>query len=93
MTHQPGTPTKVKHQVEQHDIIALIVSFFFPGIGHVMLGQTVKGLVIFGAVILTCGIGYALNLLIVADAYFVAMCKKDRAIGDWEFFPDYNRYI
>ena len=93
MVQQNAAPTKIKHQLTGNDIVPLILSFFLPGSGHIMLGQTTKGIVILAAVILTCGAGYALNLAIVADAYFVAMCKKDREIGDWEFFPDYNRYI
>ena len=58
-----------------------------------VIGQTLKGAAILAAVILTCFMGATLSLLVAADCYFVVMCKKDRPVGDWEFFPDYNRYI
>lgn len=93
MTHQPGPPAKIRHQLEQNDIIALVASFFLPGLGHILAGQTMKGVAILAVVLFTCGFGYIANILIVADAYFVLMCKKDRPVGDWEFFPDYNRYV
>lgn len=85
--------TKIKHSLETNDIIPIVLSFFIPGAGHIMAGQVAKGAVILVVVILTCGIGYALNLLVVADCFFLVQCKKDRPVGDWEFFPDYNRYI
>lgn len=93
MTQQPGTPAKIKHQLESNDIVALVLSFFLPGAGHIMAGQTIKGAVILAAMFFTCGGGYLLVLFIIADCFFVLNCKKDRPVGDWEFFPDYNRYI
>ena len=85
--------TKIKHKLENEDIIPIILSIFLPGVGHIMAGQTLKGAAILAAVILTCFMGATLSLLVAADCYLVVMCKKDRPVGDWEFFPDYNRYI
>lgn len=90
---QMQKPAKIKHQLETNDIIALVASFFLPGLGHLMAGQTVKGIAIFAVMVLSCGTGYMASLLVVADCFFVLNCKKDRPVGDWEFFPDYNRYI
>jgi TM2 domain-containing membrane protein YozV len=93
---QPGQmqqQAKIKHTLETNDMIPIILSIFLPGVGHIMAGQTMKGLAIIAGVIFTCGVGYTISLLVAADAYFVVMCKKDRPVGDWEFFPDYNRYI
>lgn len=93
---QPGAPgqlQKVRHKLENEDIIAMVASFFLPGLGQILLGQTKKGATILAAMILTCGAGYIVTLLVVADAYFVAQCKKDRPVDDWEIFPDYNRYM
>lgn len=93
---QPGAQgqlQKVRHKLENEDIIAMVASFFFPGLGQILLGQTKKGALILAAMILTCGTGYIITLLVVADAYFVAQCKKDRPVDDWEIFPDYNRYM
>ena len=93
---QPGASgqlQKVRHKLENEDIIAMVASFFLPGLGQILLGQTKKGALILAAMILTCGTGYIITLLVVADAYFVAQCKKDRPVDDWEIFPDYNRYM
>lgn len=91
LVHQPKT--KIKHKLEGNDLVVLALSFFIPGVGHMMLGQTMKGAVILAAVIFTCGAGYMAVLAVVADAYFCLMTKKDRQLDDWEFFPDYQNYI
>lgn len=81
-------------ELEGGDFAVLLLSFFLPGSGHIMLGQTLKGAVILGIVIFTCGAGYIMNLLIVADAFFCLAKKKEHgALEDWEFFPNYNDYI
>lgn len=91
MVHQGPGPGSGK--LENNDIIALIASFLLPGVGHLMLGQTTRGLVILAGILFTCGAGYIVSLLVVADCYFVAMTQKYREVGDWEFFPDYNEHI
>jgi len=93
MVQQPGPPAKIKHQLETNDIIPLVLSFFLPGAGHIMAGQTMKGIALLAFTFFTCGSGYLLVLFVIADCFFVINCKKDRQVGDWEFFPDYNRYI
>lgn len=84
-----GGPNKL----ETNDIVAMIASFLLPGVGHMILGQTTRGLVILAGILLTCGAGYIVSLIVVADCYFVAMTQKYREVGDWELFPDYNDHI
>lgn len=79
--------------LETNDIVAIVLSVFVPGVGHILLGQKVKGIAILGAVILSCGVGYIVSLLIAADALCVARTKKERAVGDWEFFPEHKRLL
>jgi len=91
MMNAPQQSLTTSNQLEQNDIIALVVSFFFPGFGHLMLGQTAKGLAIFFGLIaitvVTCGIGALAAPLALVDAYMVTMAQKKRPVGDWEFFP------
>lgn len=76
--------------LETSEILAIVVTFFIPGVGQMMLGQTVKGLVILGAAIFTgCGLGLV-SIASVLDAYLVVMAKKRREVGEWEFFPDFD---
>ncbi len=70
------------------DLVAIILSVFAPGIGHVILGQKLKGLVILGLVIASCGVGYIVSALVALDAYCVARTRKSREVGDWEIFPE-----
>lgn len=88
MMHQPQHHMqRGPVQLDGNDIAAIILSGFVPGVGHMMLGQTVKGAVILGATILTCGMGYILAMLICVDAYYVARARKYRPVGEWEFLP------
>ena len=79
--------------LETNDIIAIVLSVILPGVGHLMLGQKTKGLVILGAVIISCGVGYIVSLLIAADALCVARVAKEREVGEWEFFPEHKRLL
>lgn len=88
MVHSPGTSlTPANGTLDQNDVIALIVSGFFPGAGHIMLGQTTKGIAILAATYLTCGVGYLAVVFVLIDAYFLALARKTRQVGDWEFLP------
>ena len=88
MTHTPGVGmTPASGTLDNNDIVALIVSAFFPGAGHMMLGQTTKGIAILAATYLTCGLGYLAFAFVVIDAYFLALARKKRQVGDWEFLP------
>ena len=69
------------------DILAVLLSVFAPGLGHIILGQTAKGLVIMALVIASCGVGYILSAVIALDAFMLARAKKLRRVGDWEIFP------
>ena len=88
MMPAPNTGLKqTGNQLDNNDVIALVVTFFLPGIGHLMLGQTQKGLAIFALTFFTCGLSYFAVLLVVYDAYMVALARKKRPIQEWEFLP------
>ncbi|MFW5739688.1 MAG: hypothetical protein ACOC1F_04920 [Myxococcota bacterium] len=79
--------------LDSHDVLAVILSVFLPGIGHIMLDQKTKGLVILAAVIASCGVGYLVSVIIALDAYLVARVRKHRAVADFECFPEHERYL
>jgi TM2 domain-containing membrane protein YozV len=80
-------------KLETNDFVAMAVNFFLPGVGHIMLGQTTRGIALLAAFVFTCnGLGL-LPFLALADAYFVALTQKYRQGDDWEFFPDYKEHI
>jgi len=76
-------------QLESNDYLLLVLSFIFPGVGQLMMGQTVKGLIMLCFV---WGIGVA-QLLSGLDALCVARARKTREIGPWEFFPEHKKYL
>jgi TM2 domain-containing membrane protein YozV len=79
--------------LETHDILAIVLSVVLPGMGHILLGQKVKGLTILAGVIISCGVGYIISLFIALDALCVARVRKERPVGEWEFFPDHKRLL
>jgi TM2 domain-containing membrane protein YozV len=79
-----------KPKLENNDIIAIVISIFFPGVGQMMLGQTTKGIVVLLVTFFTCAVGGLLPIAAALDAYCVAMAKKKRPVDEWEFFPDMN---
>lgn len=76
-----------------NDIIAIVLSFFFPGVGHMMLGQTTKGIVMLAVFVFTCGGLGLLPFASIFDAFLLAKTVKYRAVDDWEFFPDMNEHL
>jgi TM2 domain-containing membrane protein YozV len=74
--------------LDGHDLVAIILSVFAPGLGHVLLGQKVKGIVILALVVASCGVGYLMSALVALDAYCLARARKQRSVGDWELFPE-----
>lgn len=88
MMHQPGPVGGTSTPLEGNDIVAIVLSLFLPGVGHMILGQTTKGIVVLLVSVLTCGLGGLLLAAVALDAYAVATAKKRRAVGEWEFFPD-----
>jgi TM2 domain-containing membrane protein YozV len=92
MTHQPPPPQgSAGANLEQSDIIAIILSVFIPGLGHILLGQKSKGILFLALMIFTC-YGFGLLWIVAAvDSFLVARARKYRALGDWEFFPDYKQ--
>lgn len=90
---QGGELQKTKGKLENEDVIALVLTFIIPGVGHMMLGQVKKGVLILVGTYLTCGSGYLLAIVFAVDAYLVAMTKKYRPLDDWEVFPDMNKHL
>ena len=91
-THQPPQPGGSPAKLESGDYLPVILALI-PGLGQLMLGQTAKGLVILGIAIFTCAGGGLVSVASVIDAYLVAVAKKRRVVGDWEFFPDYQETL
>ncbi len=63
----------------------------FSGIAQIILGQTVKGIVMLVLMLLivvpTAGIGLVMNILVGIDAYLIAKkLKEGTPVGKWEFF-------
>lgn len=85
--------TSPAQTLDSSDVAAVFLSIFAPGLGHVLLGQTTKGLTILGLVIVSCGVGYLVAALIALDAWLVARTQKERPVGPWEVFPDHARYL
>lgn len=89
--YQGGSPTPTGGtELETNDIVAIIVAFLLPGIGQLILGQSVKGLVILGVAIVTCSGGGLVSVASALDAFLVARAQKNRPVDEWEFFPDYK---
>jgi len=82
-----------QQQLETKDYLAIILSLFLPGVGHMMLGQVVKGIVIFAVTVCTCAGGGLLLVAVALDAFCVARALKERPVGDWEFFPQHQRFL
>ena len=72
---------------DSNDAIALVANFFIPGVGYLMLGQSQKGIATLVLTFFTCGASYLATIVFVADAYMVALARKQRPVGEWEFFP------
>lgn len=79
-------------EMETSDWVAVVASLI-PGVGQLLLGQTVKGLVILGVSIFLCAGGGLLSVASMVDTYLVARARKNRPVGDWEFFPDFQEII
>ena len=80
--------TSQTQSLDTNDIIALVLSFFvFPGIGHIMSGQAIKGIAIMVVTLFTCGLAGLMWPIVAVDLYMVLMAKKQREITDWEIFP------
>jgi TM2 domain-containing membrane protein YozV len=84
---QAAGPRPATDALDTNDVIALATSTLFPGVGHMMLGQPMKGVAILIVGPLTCYGGGLLWLLGLIDIYCLAVARKKRQIGDWETFP------
>lgn len=86
MVYQPNQ-AMTSQSLDNNDILAIVLSVFFPGVGHMMLGQVGKGIAIIAAMFLSCGILAILWPVVIIDTVMIAQARKKRPIGDWEFFP------
>lgn len=67
-----------------NSLVPAVISLFIPGGGQLFLGQTVKGLVIFGLACFTLSFCGLLNLLAAYDAYRMSERKNQgKILGDW----------
>lgn len=73
-------------------VLMAVISFFFPGLGQILMGQVKKGAVILlGSIFfsfLTHGFSFILvSILAVVDAYLIGKkLKEGKQVGEWEFF-------
>lgn len=79
-------PMTSSNKVEVDDLIPVIVSVFLPGAGHLMLGQTKKGILLLLGILL-CGVSYIISVIVALDAYMVGQARKHRHVDEMEFFP------
>ena len=92
-TAGPLAPT-AKGKLEQNEIIALAASFFIPGVGHLLLGMSKKGFIVLAALVLTLGIAwFLLAPAATIDAFLVIRARRRRAVGELEFFPDFDQLL
>jgi TM2 domain-containing membrane protein YozV len=81
-------PSPTTSQLDGTDLVAIVLSVLAPGLGHVILGQVAKGLVIMALVIASCGVGYIVSAIVALDAFSVAKARRRRTVGLWETFPE-----
>ena len=81
-------PSPTTSQLDGTDLVAIVLSVLAPGLGHVILGQVAKGLVIMALVIASCGVGCTVSALVALDAFSVAKARRRRTVGLWETFPE-----
>jgi TM2 domain-containing membrane protein YozV len=77
-------------EIDAVDVLAVILSVIAPGVGHIVLGQVLKGVVILALVVASCGVGYVVSAIIALDAFMVARARRVRKVGDWEIFPEHR---
>lgn len=73
-------------------LLAMILSFFLPGVGQMYYGQVYKGIVL---LLVACAIGTPtvglgvplISLIAVIDAYAIGKkLNRGVSVGSWEFF-------
>lgn len=80
------------HNPPRDPTVMAILSLVVPGLGQMVLGQTVKGIVLFvlflGVGLSTwCFGGVAVAIVAIIDAYQIATkLKRGQAVGQWDFF-------
>lgn len=74
-------------QLETNDYLYIIGSLFLPGVGHILMGQVKKGALILALALFTCFGAGLVPVVVALDALFVALAKREREVGEWEFFP------
>lgn len=80
-------PPRYITPTNQNPTVAAIVSFFLPGVGQMMLGQTGKGAIILGVALFTAGFCGLINVLAVVDALAIGgKLKRGQPVKEFEFF-------
>ncbi len=80
-------------KLTSNELGSILVSLLLPGIGHLILGQTKKGIAIFAALILTVGLLYLVAFGVAFDAFLVVRARRKREVGPWEFFPGFDELL
>ena len=74
-------PSPTTSQLDGTDLVAIVLSVLAPGLGHVILGQVAKGLVIMALVIASCGVGYIVSAIVALGGQSTPT-SDGRALGD-----------
>ncbi len=88
----PGDPDLVQPSNPPRDpVLMAILSAIVPGLGQLILGQTVKGIVLFvltiGAWTITCFGPFAVSVVAIIDAYQIGVkLRNGQPVKQWEFF-------
>lgn len=86
-------PTPDRFDPTPQQKVLLGISLLIPGLAHVMIGQTKKGVIFFVLLFLTVGLFYAVSIVVAFDAYLVLRAQRTRHVGDFEFFPDSKSFF
>jgi len=64
-----------------------VLSLLIPGLGQILLGQTVKGIVMIVVTAATCGLCGLMYVIAPIDAYKIAKkLQEGNPVGNWQFF-------
>lgn len=85
---QPPPPTDlIPAKPDANPVVAALLSFFFPGAGQLMLGQTTKGAIILAGAVFTCCLSGVFNVIAAIDAYQIGTKLKDgKPVREFDVF-------
>ena len=85
----PAAPQgkKLIYPNNPNPVSSALVSFFLPGVGQMMLGQSTKGIVMLAVGLFTGCFGGLLNIAAAIDAYQIGKkLEQGRPVEEWEMF-------